>query len=353
MSAYERCTTTVVGSYTVPDWYPVLEEAVLRGQLDPAIARDAQATAAKAAIKDHELAGIDVVVDGELFRRLNNRHGPPNAMINYFTSKIPGFAKETRNKYISPVDKTVYHPAPIVKGKLEPVPLGLVDELTFLKANTSRPVKIAMTGPHFITKVAWNEHYAGDEELAMALAGVINAELKRLSAAGCDVVQIDEALWVLFPDDLEWAVRAVNACLDGVKSKSVLHICQGNYNPDPTQHVGRRLFTGDYANLFPRLLDVHADLVQTEFHKDDIKTLDLFKRYAWPKGLGFGVVDVQDHTVEKADDLLRRVERALEVVPADRLWITPACGMNHLPRNVAFGKLCVLAETARKARERL
>src|SRR6266516_5084449 len=99
-----QLTTTVNGSYTVPDWYPALQEAVLAGQLALEAFRDAKAVAARATIKDQETANVDIISDGELFRRDDNRFGPPNAMINYFAAKIPGFSGELRPKTgITPV----------------------------------------------------------------------------------------------------------------------------------------------------------------------------------------------------------------------------------------------------------
>jgi 5-methyltetrahydropteroyltriglutamate--homocysteine methyltransferase len=164
-------TTTVIGSYTVPDWYPALQEAVTAGKLAPEAFSDAKAVAARAAIKDQEVANVDVVSDGELFRRDDNPFGPPNAMINYFAAKIPGFSGELRPKTgIAPVAPEASLPAPVVVGPLEPTPLGLVDELSFLRATTERPVKIAMTGPHMFARVAWDEHYGDLEALAMDMA---------------------------------------------------------------------------------------------------------------------------------------------------------------------------------------
>ena len=97
-------TTTVIGSYAVPDWYPALQEAVMAGKLAPEAFSDAKAVAARAAIKDQEVANVEVVSDGELFRCDDNRFGPPNAMINYFAAKIPGFSWELRPKTgITPV----------------------------------------------------------------------------------------------------------------------------------------------------------------------------------------------------------------------------------------------------------
>src|SRR6266849_3765462 len=174
-------TTTVIGSYTVPDWYPVLQEAVIAGKLAPEAFRDAKAIAARAAIKDQEIAGVEVVSDGELFRRDDNRCGPPNAMISYFAARIPGFSKEIRPKTgITPVAPEASLPAPVVVERLEPVSLGLVDELNFLRITTERPVKIAMTGPHMFARVVWDEHYGDLEVLAMDMAAVVNAELRRL-----------------------------------------------------------------------------------------------------------------------------------------------------------------------------
>jgi 5-methyltetrahydropteroyltriglutamate--homocysteine methyltransferase len=180
--------TTVVGSYSVPDWYPALRDAVATGRLAPAAFADARAVAARAAVKDQEAAGIDVVSDGELFRRDDNAFGPPNAMIAHFAAKIPGFAPGLRPKTgITPVAPDAALPAPVVVDALRPAELGLADELRFLRETTRRPVKIAMTGPHMFARIAWDEHYRDPEALAMDMARVVNAELRRLDRAGCDM----------------------------------------------------------------------------------------------------------------------------------------------------------------------
>ncbi|MBI4640272.1 MAG: hypothetical protein HY731_06230, partial [Candidatus Tectomicrobia bacterium] len=207
--------TTVVGSYTVPDWYPILQEAIVSGKITSEAFADAKATAARAAVKDQEVAGVDVISDGELFRRDDNRFGPPNAMINYFANKIPGFSGELRDKKnITPVNPEASFPAPVVTSRLEAVPLGLVDELNFLQATTKQPVKIAMTGPHMFARIAWNEYYHDIEALAIDMAAIINAELRRLDEAGCDVIQLDEpVLWFLL-NDQSWGIKAINTCFE-------------------------------------------------------------------------------------------------------------------------------------------
>jgi 5-methyltetrahydropteroyltriglutamate--homocysteine methyltransferase len=86
---YPKYTTTVIGAYSVPDWYESLDRLVSFGQLSMAAMSDAQYRASEAAILDQERAGIDVITGGEMHRRTHNRHSPPNAMLNYFWQKIP------------------------------------------------------------------------------------------------------------------------------------------------------------------------------------------------------------------------------------------------------------------------
>ena len=348
-------TTSVVGSYTVPDWFEALGHAVERGEITPEVFRDAKEVAARAAIKDQERAGVDVITDGELFRRSDNRHGPPNAMINYFTAKIPGFSDEIRRREnISPVDPSAFHPAPVVVDELQPANLGLTEELSFLRQHTDRPVKITMTGPHMFAKIAWNEFYASDKDLAFALARIINAEFCRLDEAGCDFIQLDEPLFWLMPQDLSWAIEAVNACFEGVaRAKRGLHLCQGNYNVDPTAHVGRRLFPGDYKAIFPQILEAKVDQLVTVSVSVGIEELEVFPMYQAEIEVGVGIVDVQNHRIESAEEVADRIRLALKYVPPERLVLNPDCGLNHLPRHVAFGKLSAMSTAAKMVRQEL
>src|SRR5712692_10327400 len=240
-------TTTVIGSYTVPDWYPVLQEAVLAGQLTPQAFRDAKAIAARAAVKDQEVAGVEFVSDGELFRRDDNRFGPPNAMISYFAAKIPGFSGELRPK----------------------------------------------TGITPVAPVAWHEHHADPEALAMDMAAVVNAELRRLDAAGCDVIQLDEPILWFLPQDQPWGIRAINACFEGVtRAKKALHVFQGNYNPDPTAHVGIRIFPSEFAAILPVIQGANVDAVLMAFASLEVADLTALHDFPQDKMLGVGAVNV-------------------------------------------------------------
>jgi 5-methyltetrahydropteroyltriglutamate--homocysteine methyltransferase len=158
MPRYPKYTTTVVGAHSVPRWFEMLDRLVALGQLQPADLGDAQFRAMQAAILEQEMAGIDVITDGEMHRRTHNRNSPPNAMLNHFWQKIPAFQGETRPKQITKHDPNVTHPAAICRGPVsDSIDLGLVDEFRTVTAFARKPVKITMTGPHLLAAVAFDD----------------------------------------------------------------------------------------------------------------------------------------------------------------------------------------------------
>src|ERR1700731_2739554 len=129
MPNYPKYATTVIGAFSVPDWYEALDGLGEVSQLSMASLADAQYRASQAAILDQEIAGIDVITGGEMHRRTHNRHSPPNAMLNFFWQKIPAFQGMTRPKPITQHDPDVFHPAATCKNRIDQtVDLGLVEE---------------------------------------------------------------------------------------------------------------------------------------------------------------------------------------------------------------------------------
>ena len=76
-----RIKTTVVCSYPVPSW--------LVGNTSRLVLRDA----VMAVLKTQELAGIDLVTDGELMR-FDPSHPETNGMVAYFASRMGGIRKD-------------------------------------------------------------------------------------------------------------------------------------------------------------------------------------------------------------------------------------------------------------------
>ena len=340
---YPSYTTTVVGSYSVPRWYEVIEEQVEAGTLSVEDMEGAQFRATQAAIVDQEIAGIDIINGGELHRRTNNRHAPPNAMLNYFWLRLPGFSRETRPKRISVKDANVFHPAAVCTGPITDADLGLVDEFRLVSSFARSPVKITMTGPYMLAKVAYDEHYGDIARMMQDLAKVINRNFRDLDAAGCRYVQLDEPLFAMASDEeLDAAVDAMNMATEGLRNVSVqVHVCQGNYavGPEYDGQIGHRYFEGRYPARQIAQINCDALLIEGDMTSH-------YEGLLGDKQLAIGAVNVQDLEVETPETIAERVT-AYSWLDPEQTMITSSCGMNHLPRQIAFGKLKAMAGAAR------
>jgi 5-methyltetrahydropteroyltriglutamate--homocysteine methyltransferase len=324
--------TTVVGSYSMPGWLERLKTEYFARRISRHDLDEIHDTAVKAAIKDQEIAGIDIITDGEL-RRDN--------MIDYFVERLPGVQINHSSKkfYYDFYDSSVV-------GKLPTGSLGLAQDFRFLRANTERETKFCVTGPHSLSKRIRNEFYPSEEAFAMDIARVMNQELKELVKAGARLIQIDEPNFSGYPDDLDWGVKALNALVDGVDAKIAVHICYGN-------RYGKPSWEGSYRYLFPRILVAKVQQLTLEFARRGGEDLDLFKEFAAPFELGVGVIDVKTNAVETPDMVAERIRKALGVLQPERIFILPDCGCFHLPRDIAFAKLSAMVEGTRQVRKEL
>jgi 5-methyltetrahydropteroyltriglutamate--homocysteine methyltransferase len=324
--------TTMVGSYSMPGFLERLKTEYFARRISRSDLDEIHDTVVKAAIKDQEIAGLDIVTDGEL-RRDN--------MIDYFIERLPGIQIDRSSKkfYYDFYDSEVL-------GKIPVAGLGLAQDFKFLLSNTDRATKITITGPHALTKRVRNKHYPTEEALATDIARVMNLELKELVKAGANYIQIDEPYYSGFPEDIHWGVSVLNVLVDGVKAKIAVHICYGN-------RYGKPSWEGTYRYLFPRILDAKVQQLTMEFARRGEEDLELFREFKAPFELGLGVIDVKDHTVETADMVAERIRKALSILPAERLFVLPDCGLFHLSRDIAFAKLKAMVEGTKTVRKEL
>ena len=330
--------TTVIGSYSFPAWLEKARELARSGSLTAAQAAEAHDNAVRSAVMDQEIAGVDVITDGELRRE---------TMVNFFSMRIDGFDMAGKMKAIGNLDPSIQMLDPVVREKVRRRgSLGMEDHFRFLKSVARARTKVCVTGPQMLAKRATNEFYPSDRELIFDLAGVLNTELKALVAAGCDFIQIDEPVWVGYPQDMPWLVESFNALVDGVHAKIALHTCYGNYQL-------KKLFTGQYDDLFPAILGVHADQLSMEFAVSDGAGLDLFARHGWRGEIAVGVIDVKNPDVETPAIVADRIRKALAHISPEKLYVSPDCGMKFMPRERAFGKLRAMVEGTRIVRNEL
>ena len=324
--------TTVIGSYSMPSWLERAKNDYLQRKLSRRDLEEMYEAARKAAIKDQEVAGVDVISDGALQR---------DNMIDYFAERLSGVQVDHSSKrlYYDFFDS-------VVRSKLATGALGLADDVRFLRRFTDHVGKVSISGPHTLVKRIRNQFYPSEEAFALDLARVMNSELREMVRAGATHLQIDEPYYSGFPEDLPWALKAVNTLVDSVNAQITLHVCYGN-------RYGKPSFEGSYRYLFPRILEAKVHTVSLEFARRGEEDLRLFKEFDAPFALGLGVIDVKTHDVESPGLVADRIRRALDILPAEKLVINPDCGCVHLPRDVAFDKLSAMSEGTRQVREEL
>jgi len=333
--------TTLVGSYAQPNWlidrdrlrerFPPRVRARELWRIDPAYLEEAQDDATLLAIRDQERAGLDIVTDGEMRREsYSNRFATALEGVDIDN---PGTALD-RSGHPNPVPRVV---GPIARP--EPVQ---VRDVEFLKANTSRPVKMTVPGPFTMSQQAQNDFYETDEELALAYAAAINEEIADLVAAGADIVQLDEPYMQARPDAARrYGVRVVERALEGITgATTALHICFG-YAAIIHDRPSGYSFLSELADTSCRQISI-----ETAQSNLDLEVLDTLPG----KTIILGVLDLGDERVEAPETVADRIRRALPHKGKDELVAAPDCGMKYLPRDSAYGKLEALVAGAERVR---
>ena len=327
--------TTVVGSYSVPEWLERLKNDYYQNRLSWQHLSEICDVAIKAALKDQELAGIDVVSDGEL-RRDND--------IDYLLSRVPGV------EVLNPLKAYYYDYYDVAISRTlrsgDGVALGLAEDFTFTRAHTDRPIKFSFTGPFSLSRRVRNDAYASNADLVRALAEVLNAEAHRLAAAGATLLQIDEPFLAGYRDEVATAIEAINIVTAGVDVTWALHVCYGNRYARPS-------WEGHYDFLFPAVMEADVDQLVLEFARKGYDDLQLLRKYGWDRDLGLGVVDVKSEDIETSSLIAGRIRRALDVVAPEHLIVNPDCGLRHLPPDVARAKLRSMVEGTAAVRAEL
>jgi 5-methyltetrahydropteroyltriglutamate--homocysteine methyltransferase len=327
--------TSLVGSYPQPEWLidrVKLSKEVPRVRADDfwLVTRDkleaAQDDAAILAIRDQEMAGLDIITDGEQRRE---------SYSNRFATALEGIDADNPGTTINRNGQPISVPrvvAPIRRTR----PIELRD-LKVLRANTGRAIKATVPGPFTLSKQAQDDFYGDVEAMAMDYAAAVNAEIGDLFAAGADIVQLDEPWMAQHPDDARrYGLKALDRALAGVTGTVAVHLCFGYAALVHDKPSG--------YSFLPELENCKAQQVSIEAAQPK---LDLKVLQALPsKTIILGVIDLADMNVETPQIVADRIRRSLAYLPAERLVVAPDCGMKYLPRPVAFAKIKAMAQGA-------
>ena len=325
--------TTIAGSLPKPTWLAEPEKLWAAWRLSGEALEQAKRDATLVVLKEQEVAGIDIVTNGEQFRQ---------HFVHGFVEGIDGvdFAKRQR---IGIRDNRYEANCPtVVRPITRPRPVH-ADEVRFTRAYTDKKLKFTIPGPMTIVDTLADEYYRDRPRLAMEFARLINEEARELAALGVDVIQLDEPAFNAYLSDVQsWGIEALHRATEGLSCTTAVHICYGygiKENIDWKKTLGQEW--RQYEQIFPALAESRIDQVSLECagSRVPLPLLELLRG----KDIMVGVIDVASNVVETPQQVAETIREAMDHVPVEHIVPCTNCGMVPLSRELARGKLRALA----------
>jgi 5-methyltetrahydropteroyltriglutamate--homocysteine methyltransferase len=357
--------TTITGSYPRPHWFTeTLRGRAFKDALGDSRFREQYVDAVACLVREQELAGLDLVTDGDsrfdltvggkswfyyVIERLGGITGHQDrATAGRWTALRPG--------HILYEVMEAYQPA-IVGAPVSGGPLEYAALYRVAQRLTTRPVKFGGITAQTLAKMLVNRHYPSERELILDLADIMNAEWRAVAAAGCPVIQLEEprhhisaADGTASDKDLQFFTEAINREIKGVETEVWLHTCWGNPNQQP-------LFweRPSYERALPHLLETNVDVLTLECAATGGRDLPLLKGYRTDKKIAIGVVSHTTAAVEPPEVVAALIRKALEYIPPERLVLSTDCGFGRegLARRIAFYKCVAITLGANLVRREL
>ena len=315
--------TTTVGSFPKSEELKSARAKVRRGQMEAAQLKALEQAETKEWIRLQEEIGIDILVDGELYR---------GDMATYFAEHLEGFTISSRVRSYG----NRYYRKPIATGPIYLKKPITVEWFQFAQGLTKKPVKGMLTGPYTMMDWSFNEHYPNRREFCLALARAIHDEVKALEAAGAQFIQIDEPAVSTRFDEIDLAVEAMKIVTQGVNVQTGTHICYG-----------------EFEKVYPQILDLAVDQIDLEFANSNFALLDLIRKIPFTKEVGFGVLDVHSHRVETVEEIKNSIHKALEVFSPEKPYIDPDCGLKTRLKEECVAKLKNMVAAVQEVKKEL
>ena len=327
--------TTTIGSFPQTADIRAARAAFKQNKSSASEYESAMKASIRDAVQRQEALGLDVLVHGEAER---------NDMVEYFGEQLAGYAF-TENGWVQSYGSRCVKP-PVIYGDVTRPKAMTVEWTRYAQSLTDKPMKGMLTGP--ITMLFWS--FVRDDlprsEVALQLALALRDEVCDLERAGIRVIQIDEpalreglplkkAAW---PQYLDWDVHAFRVSSSGVSDATQIHthMCYSEFN-----------------DILPAIAAMDADVITIETSRSRMALLDAFAEFQYPNDIGPGLYDIHSPRVPAADEMRSLLQRALQVVPAERLWVNPDCGLKTRGWPETEAALSQMVATARELREEL
>jgi len=334
--------TTIAGSLPKPGWLSETQKLWPQWKLEGKELAEAKKDATLLSLKMQEDAGIDIVSDGEQSRQ---------HFVHGFLEFVDGI--DFKNKVKMGIRNDRYDAmVPVVKGRLKLKGRVHAIEAKLARAHTKKKLKITMPGPMTIVDTIADKYYGDKVKLAFAFAKLLNQEARALERDGVDVIQFDEPAFNVYMDEVkEWGIKALERAAQGLKCKTVVHICYGygiKANIDWKKTLGNHW--RQYEEIFPALARSKIKQVSLECinSRVPLELITLLKG----KDILLGVIDVASNKVETPAQVAALISKATKYVPKNRIFPCTNCGMAPMNRDIALRKLRALSAGAALARKR-
>ena len=287
------------------------------------------------AVQVQENLGLDVLVHGEAER---------NDMVEYFAEQLDGYAF-TRFGWVQSYGSRCVKPA-VIFGDLSRPKAMTVEWISYAQTLTKKVMKGMLTGP--VTMLMWSfpREDVSRKVQAQQLALALRDEVQDLEAAGIKIVQIDEAAFreglplrrAQWQEYLDWAVEAFRLSASGVRDETQIHthMCYSEFN-----------------DVIEAIAAMDADVITIETSRSDMELLKAFKAFDYPNDIGPGVYDIHSPRVPDTAEMVKLMTKAVQRIPAERLWVNPDCGLKTRAWPETEAALVNMVAAARQLRTQL
>lgn len=366
----DRFNADQVGSYLRPAGVKEARVKFKAGEIDAETLKMVEDAAILGVLEKQKAVGIDVYSDGE-FRRTGFQWDLIEAVEGYVDTTAPVVSRMWQGGKAEEQPKQ-QGTMQAVGARLKQVRRLTGDQTAFLKEHAPGPFKMTVPSPNQFPTLGFqkgltDKYYKDRSELLWDIGSIIKKEVGDLVQDGVPYVQIDAPRYSYFVDPkwrdhlkslgedpdklLDEAIAVDQACFDAANGKTLtaLHVCRGN-------NQSMWYAQGGYEPIAEKLFGtIKVDRLLLEYDTDRAGGFEPLRFVRPETTVVLGLVSTKDPTMEKQDELLKRIDEAAKFVPMERLALSPQCGFasteagNLLTEDQEWQKLELVVETARKA----
>lgn len=327
--------TTNIGSFPQTTEIRHARAAFKKGDLSLEDYEAAMKKEIELVVREQEKLDLDVLVHGEPER---------NDMVEYFGELLDGFAF-TKFGWVQSYGSRCVKPPVIYGDVVRPEPMT-VRWSQYAQSLTQKVMKGMLTGPVTILQWSFVRNDIPRSTVCKQIGVALSDEVLDLEKAGIKVIQIDEpaireglplkrADWDAY---LQWAGEAFRLSYMGVADDTQIHthMCYSEFN-----------------DILPAIAGLDADVITIETSRSDMELLTAFGDFKYPNDIGPGVYDIHSPRVPTTEEIERLLRKALNVVPKERLWVNPDCGLKTRGWPETIAQLEVMMAVTKKLRAEL